>query len=62
METENSLDHLQQMSEAKIALWRQRAFMLAHDHLISPWKYGLIECAERNQALAKANWQRNDPS
>lgn len=38
---------------------QRRAFMMAHDHLISPWKYSPDERAERDQALHKTNWMRN---
>lgn len=40
------------------AIARRRAFLLAHDHLISPWKYHPQELMERDVALRTLNWQR----
>lgn len=36
---------------------RRHAFLLAVDHLISPWKYSDHERAERTEILKKLNWQ-----
>jgi len=41
-----------------MAAYRRSAFMLAVDHLISPWKYRPEEISEREMILRKLNWQR----
>lgn len=37
---------------------RRRAFMMAHDHLISPWKYSPLEIQSCDGKLRMFNWAR----
>lgn len=48
------------MTSPAVPLQRRRAFMLAHDHLISPWKYSPAEIKDRDRALLVLNKERQD--
>lgn len=50
---------LDSLSPEARAAYRWRTFMLAHDHLIVPWRYTERERQERDIQLAKLNWIRN---
>ena len=60
MATETDLSRwLDALSPEIRAIYRRRTFMLAHDHLIVPWRYTPKERQERDMQLAALNWQRN---
>ena len=60
MATQTDLSRwLDSMSPESRAIYRRRTFMLAHDHLIVPWRYTPKERQERDMQLAALNWQRN---